>query len=579
MAIWVGTSTTINKNWSNSANWTDLKGYQATEPTTYEDITLNNDAVVGLPASFSTSGTLTVHGNATLNSAANGSSLTFSNASVASGSKLTLNGVSTNFSGGATGAGSITLENGASLKSSNGKVIAPTVVFKQSADASGTVHGNTLTIDFNGATADQIPSIQNLSTYDRIVIAGTGSTTTNLSLAPNGDGTYSLIGTIPGWGNKIVVFSKSVTLAGKLTPSDFTFPHDGTNTMVACFLAGSMIRTPAGDVAVEEIRVGDDVVAYVNGEAVVRPVVWAGRKRATVQTHLPDDEAGYPVRVKQNAIADGMPYKDMLVTPDHCLFFEGRFVPVRMIVNGSSIFYERSVLSYDYYHIETEQHSVIMADGMLTESYLDTGNRASFQQDGTVARLGSRALDWAKDAAAPLEVSRAMVEPLFHALAARAGGTTHGTKAVTQDANLHLLTNTGAVVRSLREQNGRPVFLLPAGTRHVQVISRASRPADAIGPFVDDRRLLGVLIGEVMLLNARGQHTVREHLTMAELPGWYGQEEAPMRWTNGHAHLPLTGLPEDSLAQNGPTLLMLEIVAGGPYLVEAAGQKQTAHCA
>ncbi|OAZ70812.1 hypothetical protein SRCM100623_02163 [Acetobacter pasteurianus] len=70
----------------------------------------------------------------------------------------------------------------------------------------------------------------------------------------------------------------------------------------------------------------------------------------------------------KDAIADGVPYKDMLITAEHCLFFEGKFVPVRMLVNGVSIFYDKSITSYDYYHVETDQHSVITADGMLTEA-------------------------------------------------------------------------------------------------------------------------------------------------------------------------------------------------------------------
>lgn len=579
MAIWIGTSTTVNKSWSNSENWTDLGGGNSGVPTTWEGITVNNDAVVDLPASYSSSGTLTVNGNATFNSADSGSSLSFGSASFASGSNLTLNGVSATFGGGAKGTGTITLENGASLKSSNGSEIASTVIFKQNTDATGAVLGNTLTIDFNGGTANQIPSIQNLSTYDKIVIAGTGSTAVTLSMTANGDGTYSLTGTIPAWGNKTFVISSSVTLAGNLTPSDFTVTTDSANTTVVCFLAGSMIRTPTGDVAVEDIRVGDEVVAYINGEAVVRPVVWAGCKRATVRAYLPDDEAGYPVRVKQDAIAEGVPYKDMLITPDHCLFFDGRFVPVRMLVNGTSIFYDRSILSYDYYHIETDEHSVILADGMLTESYLDTGNRMSFQQEGIVARLGSRTLNWSEHAAAPLEVSRAWVEPLFHALAARAGLTSADAPAVVHDADLHLLTNTGTVVRSLRAQNGRSVFLLPPGTHAVHILSRASRPADVIGPFVDDRRQLGVLIGEITLLNGQNRHSVREHLTVSDLAGWHGLESEQMRWTGGNAALPLPELAENGSARNGLTLLILETVAAGPYLVDRAEHGEAARCA
>ena len=32
-----------------------------------------------------------------------------------------------------------------------------------------------------------------------------------------------------------------------------------------------------------------------------------------------------------------------------------------------------------YYHVELSTHDVILAEGLATESYLDTGNRAAFE--------------------------------------------------------------------------------------------------------------------------------------------------------------------------------------------------------
>ncbi|WP_367160790.1 Hint domain-containing protein [Kozakia baliensis] len=53
------------------------------------------------------------------------------------------------------------------------------------------------------------------------------------------------------------------------------------------------------------------------------------------------------------------------------MYFDGRFIPARMLVNGGSIAYDHSFSRYDYYHIETADHSVIFAESMPTESYLD----------------------------------------------------------------------------------------------------------------------------------------------------------------------------------------------------------------
>ncbi len=241
-------------------------------------------------------------------------------------------------------------------------------------------------------------------------------------------------------------------------------------TIITCFLAGSMICTPDGDVAVEDLQIGDQLVAFdwEHDREVTRPVVWVGKAHAKVRAGLPDDEAGYPVRILKNAISDGVPYKDMLITAEHCLCFEGKFVPARMLVNGFSIFYDKSITSYDYYHVETDQHSVITADGMLTESYLDTGNRRAFRQEGKVATLRGAVQSWAEDAGAPLCVDRAFVEPLFHRLEARgnsmAGHRVPAKQAVVADPNLHLVTQAGAIIRPMRHEGQRYSFILPANT-------------------------------------------------------------------------------------------------------------------
>ncbi|WP_346344013.1 Hint domain-containing protein [Gluconobacter cerinus] len=338
------------------------------------------------------------------------------------------------------------------------------------------------------------------------------------------------------------------------------------NGELVCFLAGSMISTPSGFTSVESLNVGADIIAYIDGVETTRRVTWAGQAHCTVRPHLPLDQAGYPVRVLKDAIADGVPFKDLLVTAEHCLFFDGKFVPVRMLVNGRSIFYDTSITSYDYYHIETEDHSVIMADGMLTESYLDTGNRRSFTQKGSVVSIGgSRNLSWG-DAAASLSVSREAVEPLFRQLEARAERKAFSVQTeaqpLTHDHDLHLVTDTGATIRQIRENNGRVMFMIPAGVESVRVVSNTSRPCDTVGPFVDDRRTLGVLVGNVRLFEGNTTATLTAHLQDADLSGWNNVEDGTMRWTDGNALLNLGQRPIGSIA-----LMALQIHAAGPYLL------------
>ncbi|KAA8403074.1 hypothetical protein FKW15_11725 [Acetobacter sp. DmW_125133] len=359
---------------------------------------------------------------------------------------------------------------------------------------------------------------------------------------------------------------------------------DGNTYIGACFLAGSMISTPKGDVAVEDIQIGDEVVTFDwrNNKHVTRSVVWVGKAHVNVRSGLPDDEAGWPVRILKDAVADGVPYKDMLITSEHCLFFKGHFVPARMLVNGVSIFYDKSISSYNYYHVETEQHSVITADGMLTESYLDTGNRSTFRQEGKVVTLHGIAKSWEDDAGAPLCVDRAFVEPLFRALEWRENHVVGCPPSVekiatTHDPDLHLMTQTGATIRPMRHNGQQYSFMLPPDTKSVRIISRASRPADAIGPFVDDRRYMGVAVADIHLLCAKKSYGITAHLQNKKPEGWHATEWTDCAWTTGNAELPLG----DHLTHGKMGILSLSIRAAGPYLAQTqhTAQLKKAHSA
>lgn len=426
-----------------------------------------------------------------------------------------------------------------------------------------------------GTTPSIIQYITNISENDTIIIDGLKADGYNYV-----DGVYTLTsnGTpISGTSSFQLPDANEGTT---FTVSTITVDNgNGTTTTktvlnaqhVVCFLPGSMIRTVEGEVAVENLQIGDSVVTFdwKTGEETVRPVIWVGKAHATVQPHLADDEAAYPVRVLKNAISEGVPYKDMLITAEHCLFFDGKFVPVRMLVNGSSIFYDKSFTSYDYYHLETAEHAVIVADGMMTESYLDTGNRRSFRQEGKVASIGGRAKTWAADAGAELCVDRAFVEPLFRKLEARKGSVAEGLRhadvvELTNDADLHLVTETGAVVRPVRHEGQRYSFMLPANVSSVRIVSRASRPSDVIGPFVDDRRQMGVAVGDITFVTAARQENIVVHLVETKPEGWHADaSQAEAAWTAGNAVLPLSGLTDGNMG-----LLSLNVVAAGPYVVE-----------
>ncbi|KXV22977.1 hypothetical protein AD933_00240, partial [Acetobacter malorum] len=199
---------------------------------------------------------------------------------------------------------------------------------------------------------------------------------------------------------------------------------------------------------------------------------------------------------------------------------------------------------------------------MLTESYLDTGNRNNFVQDNKVIKIRGPVKNWENDAAAPLTVTRATLEALFVTLQARAQvrgvPSVISDVALTHDADLHLITSKGQVVRTMRVVDGKHLFMIPPGVESVRILSRTARPCDIQGSFVDDRRHLGVLVGNISLQSMKKNVEITSHLTTVDADGWSVQEDLPCRWTTGNAILPLP-------VADQCRILSLDILASGPY--------------
>ncbi len=438
---------------------------------------------------------------------------------------------------------------------------------------------NPLALTITGNFGANISNVLTFGTADNVSVANSKVTITakpNQNTIINlADANNNALGTITVAGDPwglIPASYPNATIKGMSFRVIATPRTDGSVTV--CFLADSMIATPKGVVAVQDLHKGDEVLTYVDGVASVGTLSWAGMAHCTVNPALPDDMAGYPVRVRANAIADGVPYKDMLLTAEHCLFFNGVFIPARMLVNGVSIFYDKSITSYNYYHIETPDHAIIMADGMLTESYLDTGNRRSFTQKGNVIQLGSTPKSWQDNAAAPLCVERERVEAVFRQITARMGAN-WATPATAQNPELHLVTERGATIWPANCKNGTYNFMLPANTQAVHLVSRASRPADVVGPFVDDRRQMGVAVAEINLLSAAKHQAVTAHLQAEKPEGWHETDWTDCAWTNGNATLPL---PVQH-TQGAICMLSVKIRAAGPYLLDDTAQDVAAKTA
>ncbi|MFT8950666.1 MAG: Hint domain-containing protein [Gluconobacter sp.] len=374
----------------------------------------------------------------------------------------------------------------------------------------------------------------------------------------------------------------STRMQGDYSSNGVTLTKDDDGSTIAalgpvCFLRGSLIQAPTGEVAVEDLRAGDDVVVIRDGAEQVERLSWVGSKKAQVRQGPHLDMAGYPVRICAGAVAEGTPHTDLLLTPEHCLYLDGVFIPVRMLVNGGSIAYATDITSYDYYHVETAHHDVIVANGLTTESYLDTGNRNSFAQPGSIAHFSTVTKSWVHDASAPLVTDRAVVEPVHARLAQRSeqlGLTVACAVETTRAHDLHLETQAGQRIVPMRQVEGRFLFSLPSGARAVRLVSQASRLCDSVGPYLDDRRVLGVLTRAIRLWDGQGMRELML-LQPEKADGWYAADPSGMRWTNGSA---LLELGPRSATEAG--VLEIEVVEAGPYVKpEPAERRLTLLCA
>jgi hypothetical protein len=146
--------------------------------------------------------------------------------------------------------------------------------------------------------------------------------------------------------------------------------------LVTCFAAGTRIATAEGEVPVEHLRVGDAVTC--DGGRCER-IVWIGHRHLDILRH-PAPEKVLPIRITADAFGDGVPRRDLLLSPDHAVFADGVLIPIRYLVNGTTVAQvpASTMPKISYYHLELRRHDVIQAEGLPVESYLDTGDRGRF---------------------------------------------------------------------------------------------------------------------------------------------------------------------------------------------------------
>src|SRR5271154_2779109 len=161
---------------------------------------------------------------------------------------------------------------------------------------------------------------------------------------------------------------------------------------VGGFCSGTKLMTLRGEVPVESVRAGDKALTLSGVEAPLKPVIRVRHRRVDLSRHATPILAA-PVRVRAGAIEDGVPLRDLRVSPDHALSVEdekGRrvLIPVLYLANGATILREPAHGSVTYVTVSLERHDILMADGMAAESGPGTADE---EPTGTVVPMRPRA--------------------------------------------------------------------------------------------------------------------------------------------------------------------------------------------
>jgi hypothetical protein len=96
------------------------------------------------------------------------------------------------------------------------------------------------------------------------------------------------------------------------------------------------------------------------------------------------------------------------MSPDHAVLVDGMLIPVKYLLNGSSVVRVRCA-TVSYYHVALPHHDVLLAEGLAVESLLAAAGCGDFSSDGDPAGLHPdfHARAWEAAGCAPLVIAGA----------------------------------------------------------------------------------------------------------------------------------------------------------------------------
>ncbi len=193
----------------------------------------------------------------------------------------------------------------------------------------------------------------------------------------NGDGTITMLGD-----GDVEDFAFTYEVSSTTGATDVGFV---TVSSIPCFVAGTLIQTPSGEVPVDSLEPGDLVMTQDDG---AQPLRWIGQRRV--------DAIGdfAPIRIAPNTFGE---HRELLLSPLHRVLIrdslaELLFGEAEVLVAARDLVNDRSVRrveggKVDYVHILFDRHQVVFSEGLETESFLPGPQTAKSFEAEIVAEI------------------------------------------------------------------------------------------------------------------------------------------------------------------------------------------------
>ncbi|MAQ86201.1 MAG: hypothetical protein CMH12_23895 [Maritimibacter sp.] len=184
-------------------------------------------------------------------------------------------------------------------------------------------------------------------------------------------------------------YNELLTAVGSFTAirftSSLTSGQDNNQMMnslfvnsLECFCEDTLIATPSGQRAVQDLAEGDEVLTADGRTVAIR---WLGR--TMVDPAVSDAARVSPVRISKGALGNGLPERDLLVSAEHAVALDGKLVNAGALLNGTTIRRDKRTEPFAYYHVETDAHELILAEGVAAETYLEQRSDVAFDNADT----------------------------------------------------------------------------------------------------------------------------------------------------------------------------------------------------